>query len=92
MSTQELERAFVSVEVNGAFSEAVLLLADGTRLCFCHTVGERWAKSVGPEGAEQQDGQAGEILAAIARFRLNAKHLDIWFNDGSRWEKKFRTG
>jgi hypothetical protein len=91
-ATQELDRAFMSIDVNHDYSEAVLLLADRTRLCFCHRVGERWAKAVGPAGAEEQGGQAAAILAAIAMFRLNAKHLDISFSDGSRWEKKFRSG
>jgi hypothetical protein len=91
-ATEDLDQTFVSIEVNHGCTEAVLLLADQTRLCFSHKVGERWAKAVGPEGTEEQGGQAAEILAAIALFRLNAKHLDISFADGSRWEKKFRAG
>jgi hypothetical protein len=87
---EQLRDAFLSLEVNSTYSEAVLLLSDQTRLCFCHKVGERWAKSVGPVHAEQDAGRAGEILASIALFRLNAKHLDIQFSDGSRWERKFR--
>ncbi len=84
-----LRRSFVSLEVNEVFSEAVLVLDDGTRLCFRHRVGERWAKAVGPEGSEEEGGRAGEVLAAIAQFRLNAKHLDILFADGSRLERRF---
>lgn len=86
---EQLRKAFVTLEVNGAFSEAVAKLRDGSRLCFCHKVGERWAKAVGPPEAETEGLLAGEILPLIAQFRLNAKHLDIHFVDGSRWEMRF---
>jgi hypothetical protein len=89
-SDEKLRRSLASYEVNGAFTEAVLHLCDGSRLCFCHRVGERWAKAVGPETREAEGGLANELLAAVAMFRLNAKHLDIEFSDGSRWEKSFR--
>ena len=85
-----LRHAFVGIEVDGAFAEAVLTLRDGSRLAFCHRVGERWAKAVGPASAEAQAGMAGEVLSRIALFRLNAKHLDVQFSDGSRWETRFR--
>ncbi|HKI35214.1 MAG TPA: hypothetical protein VKA46_25375 [Gemmataceae bacterium] len=78
-----LRRALVSVEVNDTFSEAVVVMGDGSRLRFRHRVGERWAKA---EGA----GLAGEVLALMALFRLNGKHLDVRFQDGSRWEARFR--
>ncbi len=88
MNSQKiLCRELVSVVVNDNFTEAVLRLRDESRLCFCHRVGERWAKAVGTEGREEEAGSAGELLAAVAMFRLNAKHLDIQFNDGSRWDK-----
>jgi len=64
-----------------------LTLRDGSRLCFCHRVGERWAKVVGPAENETEAALAGHLLAAIKRFRLNAKHLDIEFADGSRWDE-----
>jgi hypothetical protein len=91
MTGEELLRgALVTLEAGGGFSEAVLLLRDGSRLCFCHRVGERWAKAVGPDGAEAEAGVAGEVLSRMAMVRLNAKHLDIQFADGSRWEWRFR--
>jgi hypothetical protein len=31
------------------------------------------------------------VLPLIALFRLNAKHLDLRFHDGSRWEARFRA-
>jgi len=86
-SEQTLRAAFTAVETNESFSEAVLRFGDGSRLCFCHRVDERWAKAVGPEEREQESGLAGELLAAIVKFRLNAKHLDIEFKDGSRWDQ-----
>src|SRR5437899_2910049 len=91
MTGEELLRgALVTLEAGERFSEALLTLRDGSRLCFCHRVGERWAKAVGPAGAESEAGVAGEVLSLLAMFRLNAKHLDVQFADGSRWEWRFR--
>ncbi len=87
---EQLKDAVSSAQVNDDFTEAVLRLGDGSRLCFCHRVDERWAKAVGPEAAESQAGLAGEILASIRQFRLNAKHLDIFFQDASRWDEPLR--
>ncbi len=84
-----LRRAFVALEVNDDFSEAVLRMQDGSRLCFCHRVGERWAKAAGADPANDAATAAGEVLALIRLFRLNGKHLDIQFADGSRWEARF---
>jgi hypothetical protein len=75
-----LQQAFASLEVDSAHTEAVLLLRDGSRLCFCHRVGERWAKAGGPT--------AEQVLARMALFRLNAKHLVVQFDDGSEWEER----
>ena len=80
-----LRQAFASVEVNADFSEAVVGFADASRLRFCHRVGERWVRAEGAGGAT-----AGQVLATVARFRLNGKHLEIEFADGSRWEARFR--
>jgi len=89
-SQQTLTQALTGVVANADYSEAVLRLGDGSRLCFCHRVDERWAKALGPEGREDQAGMAGELLAAIVMFRLNAKHLDIQFEDGSRWDHQLQ--
>ena len=89
-SQQTLTQALTGVVANADYSEAVLRLADGSRLCFCHRVDERWAKALGPEGREDQAGVAGELLAVIVMFRLNAKHLDIQFEDGSRWDHQLQ--
>jgi hypothetical protein len=87
-SSEHLQSALVMAEANETFTEAVLSLRDGSRLCFCHRVGERWAKAVGADGKEEMGGLAAQLLPAITMFRLNAKHLDIQFADGSRWEER----
>jgi hypothetical protein len=86
-SENTLRRDLITVEVNENFTEAVLQFRDKSRLCFCHRVDERWAKAVGPEQQEDEAGRAGELLSAMTLFRLNAKHLDIQFEDGSRWDE-----
>ena len=72
-------------ETDARFTEAAVVLRDGSVLYFCHRVGERWAKAVGPDG--DAGGHAEELLDALQMFRLNAKHLDLRFDDGSRWER-----
>ncbi len=55
-------------------------------LGFLGAQGERWSKAVGPDGKE--GGCSEELIEAVRMFRLNAKHLDVEFEDGSRWEWK----
>ncbi len=55
-SAETLRTSLFTVEVDEAFTEAVLRLHDNSRLCFCHRVDERWAKSVGAEGREDEGG------------------------------------
>jgi hypothetical protein len=83
-----LRNGFASLELNGEFSEAVLMFSDGSSLCFRHTVGERTAKSRGIG----ETTLAARLLTRISMFRLNPKHLDIQFEDGSRWESLFARG
>jgi len=47
-SEEQLRSELLAVEVNEDFTEAVMQFHDNSKLCFCHRVGERWAKSVGP--------------------------------------------
>ena len=86
-TAQLLQSDIASAEAKEQHTEAILHLRDGSRLCFCHRVGERWAKAVGPQGREDQSGVAGEFLSLITTFRLNAKHLDVQFRDNSRWDE-----
>jgi hypothetical protein len=85
-----LRKSFVSLEVNESFTEAILLMRDDSRLCFCHRVGERWAKVVDADRARPDLCLADQVLSLISLFRLNARHLDVQFGDGSRWEASFR--
>ena len=91
MTSEEVFRgAFASLEVNEDFTDAVLLMRDGTKLCFRHLVGERRARATGADEEGGEAGLAGQLLPLIGMFRLNGKHLDIQFQDGSRWEARFR--
>jgi hypothetical protein len=84
-----IRESFVGVEVNEDFSEAVLTMRDGSRLCFCHRVGQRWARAVASGERGGEAALADRVLALLALFRLNARHLDVQFADGSRWEARF---
>ncbi len=87
VSKEEVLRdSFVSIKTDARFTEAVVTLRDESLLYFCHRVGERWAKAVRPEGNEGGCSHSQELLDAIRMFRLNAKHLEILFDDGSCWE------
>jgi hypothetical protein len=90
-SEQTLRAALLTVETDDRFSEAILRFRDGSRLCFCHRVDERWAKPIGPESCPDEPGLAGALLADMTTFRLNAKHLDIAFQDGSRWDEALQN-
>lgn len=80
-----MRRIVVSVSVNNDYTEATLVAADGSRLHFCHRVDERWARATPGEAFHAQG-----VLEAMSRFRLNGKHLELFFADGSRWEALFR--
>jgi hypothetical protein len=87
-AADELRAGIAHLEViDDHFSEAVVSFHDGSQLRFRHRVDERWVQ-VEPEAAT---GQAARLLARIARFRLNAKHLDLTFDDGSQWEARFTS-
>lgn len=87
-AAETLDAQFLHLDANESFSEALVALRDGTRLGFVHRVGERKAVAVGPQGREGETGAAGQLLERLAHFRLNAKHLELVFGDGSRWERK----
>lgn len=93
-----LRRQLASLEVNDDFTQAVVSLADGSRLCFCHRVDDRSAEALAPEQADNRsvgdplEHTAEQLLAAMHLFRLNARHLEIWFRDGSSWEAVFADG
>jgi hypothetical protein len=80
-----LRGSFVALTVNADFTEAALVLSDQSSLRFCHRVGERTVKAMGTGACER-------VLAKITLFRLNPKHLDVHFEDGSRWEALLGRG
>ena len=63
---------------NPAFTEATLHFTDGSELRFEHTSRtNRWARASAPGTI------ADEICIALRQFRLNAKHLQLFFDDGT---------
>ena len=82
--------SFISIEANPDFSLAVVGMRDGSKLHFCHRVDERWVQQLPGETQTGSD-TARELLAVVVRFRLNAKHLEVQFEDNSRWELCFRA-
>ena len=90
-SAETLRSGLLIVAANEKFTEASLRFQDDSRLCFCHRVDTRWAKAVGPGQPENETGLAGKLLSAMTMFRLNAKHLDIQFEDGSCWDEALQN-
>jgi len=67
--------------VNSAFSRGMLDFNDGSYLQFEHTSrSNRWAR------ASAEATIADEVCRSIQQFRLNAKHLQLFFEDGSNAE------
>jgi hypothetical protein len=67
--------------VNLAFNRGVLDFTDGSYLQFEHTSrSNRWAR------ASADATIADELCRSIRQFRLNAKHLQLFFEDGSNAE------
>lgn len=67
--------------VNAAFTHATLDFTDGSRLELEHSSREnRWAR------ASADSTVADEVCRSIFQFRLNAKHLQLFFQDGSNAE------
>jgi len=67
--------------VNPTFNRGVLDFTDGSYLQFEHTSrSNRWAR------ASADATIADELCRSIRQFRLNAKHLQLFFEDGSNAE------
>ncbi|MCZ0940622.1 MAG: hypothetical protein OXJ55_18395 [Caldilineaceae bacterium] len=63
---------------NSEFNQAVLFFEDGSYLQFEHKGREsRWAK------ASAERTQAERACLGMSHFRLNALHLQLYFEDGS---------
>ena len=66
---------------NSDFTEATLFFKDGSSLSFVHKArDQRWARP------STDDTIAGQICRALQQFRLNAKHLQLFFEDKSEIE------
>ena len=64
--------------VNSEFTEGTLFFNDQSFLQFVHKArDERWARP------SADDSAAGTVCRALSQFRLNAKHLQLFFEDGS---------
>lgn len=64
--------------VNASFTEAVLYFNDGSHLQFEHSSrANRWAR------ASAAETMADKVCRSLYQFRLNAKHLQLFFEDGS---------
>ena len=64
--------------VNAEFNQATVHFSDGSSLQFEH-IGRasRWAK------ASADGTTADQVCRSLRQFRLNAKHLQLFFEDGS---------
>jgi len=70
------------LRVGRRFTEAQLVFEDGSLLHFRHDPHTRWVQAWAPDAG----GAAPEFVPRIERFRLNRRHLEVWFKDGSRLE------
>jgi hypothetical protein len=71
----------VRYEANAAYTQATLHFEDGSQLQFEHSSrSNRWARASADQTA------ADEVCRAMRQFRLNAKHLQLYFEDGSDME------
>jgi len=63
---------------NSVFTSATLNFMDGSELHFEHSSREnRWARASAPGTV------ADDLCRSLRQFRLNAKHLQLFFEDGS---------
>jgi hypothetical protein len=74
-------RNAIEYVVNPAFTQATLRFADGSHIQFEHTSrSNRWAHASAPGTV------ADDICRSLSQFRLNAKHLQLFFDDGTNAE------
>lgn len=79
MTLDEVTRTnAVELSANQGFTRAVLTFDDGSHIRFEHSSRQnRWAQA-------SDDGTiADKICLALSQFRLNAKHLQLFFEDGT---------
>jgi hypothetical protein len=78
MLAEIARRDVVRYVVNAEFNQAVLYFRDCSYLQFEHIGRERrWAR------ASADGTTADSVCRSLRQFRLNAKHLQLFFEDGS---------
>ena len=72
------QQQVVRYVANPTFTQAILLFTDDSRLLLEHSSRtNRWAAASAPNTL------ADTCCQALHQFRLNAKHLQLYFTDGS---------
>lgn len=75
--SREARECVTDYIANSEFTEATLFFRDGSFLQFVHRArDQRWARP------SSDDTDAGKVCRALRQFRLNAKHLQLFFGDG----------
>jgi hypothetical protein len=81
MLAEDVRKAVIRYEPNASFTHAFLHFEDGSYLEFEHSSrASRWAR------ASTAGTAADKTCLALQQFRLNAKHLQLFFEDGSNVE------
>lgn len=77
-SATHTQQQVVRYVANPTFTQAILVFTDDSRLLFEHSSrANRWAK------ASAEGSMADHCCQSLQQFRLNAKHLQLYFIDGS---------
>lgn len=75
--SREARECVTDYIANSEFTEATLFFRDGSFLQFVHKArDQRWARP------SADDTDAGRVCRALRLFRLNAKHLQLFFENG----------
>ncbi|HCR17327.1 MAG TPA: hypothetical protein DIU35_07565 [Candidatus Latescibacteria bacterium] len=78
MKSDTFNMGIVALDVNVDANAAVLHFEDGSYIEFVHTSrSNRWAKPSSESGVSEN------CCEAMKSFRLNGKHLQVYFEDGS---------
>lgn len=78
---QTIQPQVVRYVANPGFTQAILVFTDDSRLLFQHSSRtNRWARASGAGS------MADRCCQVMQQFRLNAKHLQLYFGDGSDLE------
>lgn len=80
-TAQQVQPQVVRYVANTTFTQAILVFTDDSRLLFEHSSrANRWARASRPNSL------ADACCQVLHQFRLNAKHLHLYFGDGSAVE------